>query len=60
MGPGGVNSRGIVSDPARYGEVETAVRTCCTEHGLDVRHWQESPLAGGDGNREFLLHAVKR
>lgn len=60
VGPGGVNSRGIVSDPARYGEVEAAVRACCTEHGLDVRHWQESPLAGGDGNREFLLHAVKR
>jgi 23S rRNA (cytidine1920-2'-O)/16S rRNA (cytidine1409-2'-O)-methyltransferase len=60
VGPGGVNSRGIVSDPARYGEVEAAVRACCAEHGLDVRHWQESPLAGGDGNREFLLHAVKR
>ncbi|MCE8001390.1 TlyA family RNA methyltransferase [Billgrantia ethanolica] len=60
VGPGGVNSRGIVSDPARYGEVEATVRACCAEHGLDVRHWQESPLAGGDGNREFLLHAVKQ
>ncbi|MCE8036991.1 MULTISPECIES: TlyA family RNA methyltransferase [unclassified Halomonas] len=60
VGPGGVNSRGIVSDPARYGEVEATVRACCAEYGLDVRHWQESPLAGGDGNREFLLHAVKQ
>ncbi|MCE8025000.1 TlyA family RNA methyltransferase [Billgrantia aerodenitrificans] len=60
VGPGGINSRGIVSDPARYGEVEATVRACCAEHGLDVRHWQESPLAGGDGNREFLLHAVKQ
>ncbi|WP_445157141.1 TlyA family RNA methyltransferase [Halomonas sp. E14] len=60
VGPGGVNSRGIVSDPARYGEVEATVRACCAEHGLDVRHWQESPLLGGDGNREFLLHAVKQ
>ncbi|MGY6565620.1 MAG: TlyA family RNA methyltransferase [Halomonadaceae bacterium] len=60
VGPGGVNSRGIVSDPARYDEVEATVRACCAEHGLDVRHWQESPLAGGDGNREFLLHAVKQ
>ncbi|MFQ3786885.1 TlyA family RNA methyltransferase [Halomonas sp. A29] len=60
VGPGGVNSRGIVSDPARYAEVETAIRTCCGEQGLDIRHWQESPITGGDGNREFLLHAVKR
>ncbi|MGR2738921.1 TlyA family RNA methyltransferase [Billgrantia sp. Q4P2] len=60
VGPGGVNSRGIVSDPAQYAKVETAIRACCSEQGLDIRHWQESPIAGGDGNREFLLYAVKR
>ncbi|MBD3895865.1 TlyA family RNA methyltransferase [Halomonas sp. ML-15] len=59
VGPGGVNARGIVSEPARYAEVEARIRDCCTEHGLTIRHWQESPLRGGDGNREFLLHAVR-
>lgn len=60
VGPAGVNARGIVTEPARYADVEAKVRACCDEHGLDIRHWQESPLTGGDGNREFLLHAVKR
>lgn len=59
VGPGGVNARGLVTDPARYHEVEATIRACCAEHGLAVRHWQESPLLGGDGNREFLLHAVR-
>lgn len=59
VGPGGVNARGLVTDPARYPEVEAKIRACCAEHGLAVRHWQESPLLGGDGNREFLLHALR-
>ncbi len=59
VGPGGVNSRGIVTDPARYAEVETVIRCNCAELRLDIQHWQESPITGGDGNREFLLHAIK-
>lgn len=60
VGPGGVNSRGIVTDPARYAAVEAALRDCCSALKFDVRYWQESPIAGGDGNREFLLHATKK
>ncbi|MGM0535886.1 MAG: TlyA family RNA methyltransferase [Pseudomonadota bacterium] len=60
LGPGGVNPRGLVTDPARYAEVETRLRDCCAELGFEVLHWQPSPLLGGDGNREFLLHAVRR
>ncbi|TDO16509.1 MULTISPECIES: TlyA family RNA methyltransferase [Halomonas] len=60
LGPGGVNARGLVSDPARYAEVEARVRERCQGLDLEVVHWQQSPLLGGDGNREFLLHAVKR
>ena len=59
VGPGGVNDRGLVTDPARYREVEARVRDGCAAVGLAIRHWQESPLLGGDGNREFLLHAVR-
>ncbi|MGM0912856.1 MAG: TlyA family RNA methyltransferase [Pseudomonadota bacterium] len=60
VGPGGVNARGLVTDAARYSEVEARIRDCCAEVGLEIRHWQPSPLLGGDGNREFLLHAVRR
>lgn len=59
VGPGGVNHRGLVTDPARYREVEAKIRDVCAAVGLAIRHWQESPLLGGDGNREFLLHAVR-
>ncbi|MCE8020146.1 TlyA family RNA methyltransferase [Halomonas sp. MCCC 1A11036] len=60
VGPDKVNARGIVTDPARYAEVEARLRGVCAELGLAIQHWQESPIAGGDGNREFLLYAVKR
>lgn len=60
LGPGGVNPRGLVTDPGRYAEVEARLRDCCAGLGFEVLHWQPSPLRGGDGNREFLLHAVKR
>lgn len=59
VGPDGVTGRGLVNDPARYVEVEAKIRACCATLGLAIRHWQESPLLGGDGNREFLLHAVR-
>ncbi|MFY0991974.1 TlyA family RNA methyltransferase [Halomonas sp. C05BenzN] len=59
LGPGGVNARGVVSDPARYAEVKARIGDCCTACGFAILHWGESPLLGGDGNREFLLHAVR-
>lgn len=60
VGPGGVNARGLVTDSASYMRVEAGIRACCTQFALDVLHWQQSPLLGGDGNREFLLHAVRQ
>lgn len=60
VGPGGVNARGLVSDSARYAEVEARIRAVCKRCGFEVLHWQPSPLLGGDGNREFLLHARRR
>jgi 23S rRNA (cytidine1920-2'-O)/16S rRNA (cytidine1409-2'-O)-methyltransferase len=60
VGPGGVNTRGIVDEPWRYGEVEERIRACCEAQGFAVHHWRQSPLQGSDGNREFLLHARRR
>jgi len=59
VGPHGINARGLVTETARYAEVEARIRAGCAEYGLRVQHWQESPLRGGDGNCEFLLHAIK-
>jgi 23S rRNA (cytidine1920-2'-O)/16S rRNA (cytidine1409-2'-O)-methyltransferase len=59
LGAGGVDGRGIVKDPASYLAVETRLRSGCAEAGFRILHWQESPLLGGDGNREFLMHAVR-
>ena len=49
----------IVRDPAHYAEVEHRLRQCCAGLQLEVLHWLDSPIAGGDGNREFFLHGRK-
>ncbi|MHB0776435.1 TlyA family RNA methyltransferase [Halomonas sp. WWR20] len=59
VGPGKVDSHGIVRDPTLYAEVERRIRACCHAQGLTIHHWQDSPILGGDGNREFLLHAER-
>ncbi|MGP9796874.1 TlyA family RNA methyltransferase [Halomonas sp. 86] len=57
--PGALDKRGIVRRAADYHTVEEKIRKACDACGLAVQHWQESPITGGDGNREFLLHALK-
>lgn len=58
--PGQVGKGGIVRDPALYPLVERRLRDCCASLGLAVTGWYDSPIAGGDGNREFFLHAQPR
>ncbi|MEO7392315.1 MAG: TlyA family RNA methyltransferase, partial [Ramlibacter sp.] len=57
--PGQVGKRGIVTDASLYAVVEKRLRDCCAELGLDVLGWYDSPVKGGDGNREFFVHATK-
>jgi len=56
--PGQVGKGGIVRDPALYAQVEQRLRETCAQIGLQVRGWYDSPIAGGDGNREFFLYAT--
>ena len=58
--PGQVGKGGIVRDAARYGQVEQRLRDACTGLGLVVTHWFESPITGGDGNREFFICAHRQ
>jgi len=55
--PGQVGKGGIVKDAALYTLVEQRLRDSCAELGLSVTHWFDSPIAGGDGNREFFICA---
>lgn len=57
--PGQIGKGGIVRDPALYAEVEQRIRACCKEQGLKVVGWYDSAIEGGDGNREFFVHATK-
>ncbi len=56
--PGQVGKGGLVRDPALYALVEQRLRQACADLQLTVRGWYDSPIAGGDGNREFFLHAT--
>ena len=55
--PADIGKGGIVRDAALYTQVEQRLRAACAELHLTVRHWLPSPIAGGDGNREFFMHA---
>ena len=55
--PGQIGKGGIVKDRALYGVVEQRLRDCCAARGLQVLGWHDSALPGGDGNREFFVHA---
>lgn len=55
--PGQVGKGGIVRDEAMYPLVEQRIRDCCAAVGLQVLGWHDSAVDGGDGNREFFIHA---
>lgn len=57
--PEQIGKGGIVKDPAHYAEVEQRIRQAYAVHGVQVKSYFESPISGGDGNREFFVHAVK-
>lgn len=57
--PGQVGKGGIVRDEAMYAVVEKRLHDACAALELKVLRWFDSPIAGGDGNREFFIHAVR-
>ena len=57
--PGQVGKGGIVRDAALYAEVEQRIRACLAELNMTVLQWLDSPIEGGDGNREFFVHAQR-
>ena len=59
VGPGGLGKGGIVRDSSLYSEVERSIKSCCMDLGLHVRGYFDSPITGGDGNREFFIWAQR-
>jgi len=55
--PEAIGKGGIVKDAASYVLVEQRIRDACAANALTVRDYFDSPIAGGDGNREFLIGA---
>ena len=57
VGPDRVGKGGVVKDPTARAAALAAVRTFLEGEGWCVQASAESPVAGGDGNVEFLLWA---
>ncbi len=55
--PGQLAKGGIVRDESLYATVEERIRASCAAAGLQVAGWFDSPIRGGDGNREFFVLA---
>jgi 23S rRNA (cytidine1920-2'-O)/16S rRNA (cytidine1409-2'-O)-methyltransferase len=58
--PEQIGKGGLVKDSAHYALVEQRIREAYAAHDLTVQHYVESPIEGGDGNREFFVHAIKQ
>nr|WP_283777746.1 TlyA family RNA methyltransferase [Sansalvadorimonas sp. 2012CJ34-2] len=55
VGKKGLGKGGIVRDESLYPEVENLIRKSADEVGLSVEYYFDSPIKGGDGNREFFI-----
>ncbi|MCX8097443.1 MAG: TlyA family RNA methyltransferase [Casimicrobiaceae bacterium] len=59
VGRSALGKGGIVRDPARFDEVRQRVCSAAQGLGFDILDYFPSPIAGGDGNREFFLYAQR-
>ncbi len=59
LGPQAIGKGGLVKDPSLYPVLEQQARDAAAALGWSVQGWFDSPITGGDGNREFFLWARK-
>lgn len=59
VGRGHVGKNGIVTDAAARDGAVAGIRTAAESLGWRIGGPVDSPIAGGDGNREFLLHGLR-
>ncbi len=59
LGPQAIGKGGLVKDPSLYPVLAQQAHAAAAALGWQVRGWMDSPIAGGDGNREFFLWASR-
>ena len=60
VGRARLGRRGVVTDPAARADAITGVLERAAEVGLSVLGITRSPLRGGEGNHEYLVHLTRR
>lgn len=59
VGPGNIGKGGIVRDTTLYRELELRFLDLARTLDLTAKGWFDSPITGGDGNREFFIWLSK-
>jgi 23S rRNA (cytidine1920-2'-O)/16S rRNA (cytidine1409-2'-O)-methyltransferase len=59
VGRANVGKNGIVTDDTARDAAVAGIRAEAERLGWRIRGTIDSPIAGGDGNREFLMHGVR-
>ncbi len=57
--PGQLGKGGIVKDADLHEQVRQRIWAACQALGLTALNWLCSAIDGGDGNREFFIHAMR-
>jgi len=57
--PADIGKGGLVKDPSAYDRVRADLQSAARLHGLRWLDFFESPIKGGDGNREFFMWAKR-
>ena len=59
LGPGALNKAGVVKDTSQYPQLLESINQMALRNQLDWKGTIDSPILGGDGNKEFLSYFVK-
>lgn len=60
VGKENINRQGLVKDESLYGGVLDKIKLLCLENNFVLKDIIDSPILGGSGNKEFLLHAIHK
>ena len=58
--PADIGKGGLVKNHGLYAQVQQRLQSACVDAGFEVLHWLDSPVTGGDGNREFFIHVRRK
>lgn len=59
LGPGALNKAGVVKDTSQYPQLLESINQMALRNQLEWKGTIDSPILGGDGNKEFLSYFVK-